>query len=460
MSSTPAFMRRVLAPLVALIWLFGGVAYLQYALWGRVILYSVHLRIGAAALAALWLFMGAMMARVRRTPGTAGLMVPLVALLAYAIVDAVVVAIRFRYDATYLAFSMNVMYFFWFLLAAIIYVPSGATYGTDEQSRGYEGRAAVMFLVLAVPILVLGGAQHLTGSSILPELDPDARYLRVIYVEFVGGGRRANSIFTSGWAFGEYALFGVLLAAAMWMVGHVSSVIGRIATTLFLVVGLYSIYATLTRSVYLQAAISLLAIYLIARSRKRPGFIVAAMVSIGIIATVGAVYVALVSGPVGGAGILDSSSFYARLVHWAEALSDISGSWLNAIFGTGLIANERFPTTQGLLVDNLYLALVLYGGVVSLVLFVWLLARTMVFAVGEARRRRSPFWLALASFLCAVPASGAFADQHNAPALLTLLVWLIVPPMQGPPAVSHTLAPRSGGQEVGNLGAGETGEAS
>ena len=83
MSSTPAFMRGVLAPLVALIWLFGGVAYLQYALWGRVILYSVHLRIVAAAVAALWLFVGAMITRMRRTPGTAGLMVPLVALLAY-----------------------------------------------------------------------------------------------------------------------------------------------------------------------------------------------------------------------------------------------------------------------------------------------------------------------------------------------------------------------------------------
>ncbi len=242
------------------------------------------------------------------------------------------------------------------------------------------------------------------------------------------------------------------------MVGHVRSVTGRLATALFLVVGMYSIYATLTRSVYLQAAISLLAIYLIANSRQRPGIIVAAMVSIGIIATVGAVYLALVSGPV-GAGILDSSSFYARLVHWARALSDISASWLNAVFGTGLIANERFPTTQGLLVDNLYLALVLYGGLVSLVLFVWLLVRTMVFAVGEARRRHSPFWLALASFLCAVPASGAFADQHNAPALLTLLVWLIVPPLPGAPALSRTLAPQYAGQEVGNLGAGGAGEA-
>ena len=89
-----------MAPFVAIIWLFGGIAYIQYALWGRVVVFSVHLRIAAALLAMSWLALGATTVHLRRTPGTVHLMVPLVALLGYAILNLIIVAFRFGYDAT------------------------------------------------------------------------------------------------------------------------------------------------------------------------------------------------------------------------------------------------------------------------------------------------------------------------------------------------------------------------
>ena len=173
-------------------------------------------------------------------------------------------------------------------------MPAGAGRGIEiERRTRYEDRAAAAFLLGAIPVLVLGLAQHATGNSILPEVDPDARYLRVIYVEFVGGGRRANSIFSSGWAFGEYALFACLLSLGMLLQSRVRTIAARVALVGVLGLGLYAIYATLTRSVYLQAGISLLAIFLIARTRRRSGLIVVIMMVTGLLATVGAAYLAL-----------------------------------------------------------------------------------------------------------------------------------------------------------------------
>jgi hypothetical protein len=354
----------------------------------------------------------------------------LAALLGYTALASAVSAARFGLNLGYLAFAANAMLFYLIFMLVLLSVPRAySPYSSQPENDKAIGRRARWLLILATPVIALGILQHAFDSPILPQPDEDEDYLRLIHIDFVAGGTRAFSIFTSGWAFGEFVVFASLLALALLIRTGRAHRLERTALLIFWCLTAIASYSSLTRSIYLQFIISTLGLFVIVRFRVSAGRVIVLAFATSALA-VGAVFiVALTRYLVGDWDLADSLSLYSRLLHWGHVYSLISADNVNYLLGTGLIANDRYELTRGLIVDNLYLAQILYSGLFGLALFFWAFIEVFRFAIRQARKANDPFWLALASFYFSVPASGFLTDQHNTPALLAALVWVASPPL-------------------------------
>jgi hypothetical protein len=424
----PPFYGSFIYPCILVIWLFGSVVQLQRWALGGIYVYSVHAKLLLLTVAGLWWVLTNMRWGGTRVDDTKGLTRALAALMGYAALASVISAGRFGLNLGYLAFAANAMLFYLVFMLILLSVPRAYSPNYWQPSNHQAAvRRARWLLILATPVIALGLLQHAFDSPILPEPDDDD-YLRFIHIDFVAGGTRAFSIFTSGWAFGEFVVFTSLLALALLIKSGRADRLKRIALVIFWCLSALAAYSTLTRSIYLQFIISTLACFVLVRFRVSAGrVIILAFVTSAL--AVGAVFiVAMTRYLVGNWELADSLSLYSRLLHWIHAYSLISAHNVNYLFGTGLIANDRYELTRGLIVDNLYLAQILYSGVIGLGLFLWAFIELFRFAIRQARKKDDPFWLALASFYFSVPASGFLTDQHNTPALLAALVWVASPP--------------------------------
>ena len=124
---------------------------------------------------------------------------------------------------------------------------------------------------------------------------------------------------------------------------------------------------------------------------------------------------------------------------------------MNWLFGVGLIANERYDIGVPVRADNVYLALVLYSGIVGLALIAVVFYRLMRFAIRYALRTKDPLWLAMSAFLFALPVTGCFTVQLNTPALLLVMVWILSPPVER----AQLITPLSGIETTGRFNRGK-----
>jgi len=421
---------RILTACVALIWFFGGLTQLQVSLFGEVYLYSVHVKIFLLAVISMFTVLQLGTSKFRFYPGTRDLRVAYSIWLVYSIIAVAVIGYRFEYGVEYIAFSANALFYFCALIVFLLVLPCDDRRLRKKRwvvDQHWYNRYLVI-VALAAPILVLGVAQYLLDDPVF-RIEAYDEYLRVISVSFVGGGTRAFSIFTSGWAFGDFAIGMVLLGLVVSVSREVAVKI-RVLSLLVFGLGLASVFATLTRMVYLECAAALIGVCLI-RGGVNARAVVLSAAGCAVVSTLGVTVILDAVGYRTG-DLLDSSSLDARLSSWQHVtsmLGDGGSSILNWLFGVGLIANDRYPLTRGLRVDNLYLGLILYTGLVGLVVTAAFFVSLFRIAVREAQEAGDPLWVAMASFLFAVPTAGIWNVQLNTPFLMVVLIWAMSPPL-------------------------------
>lgn len=417
-------------PAILTLWLFPGLTQLQIAVFDQVYVYSVHLKI-ALLVSTIFIWGTTQALQTRQVlHGVPTLRTAYAVWLAYVIVGTALVLFRFSYPISYVFFSLNVMFYFPLFLGFLVAKPGGRGPSGKGNDKYVNSRTLLLLTILAVPVIGLGIAQHLTNSPILPVSVDHVEYMRVIHTDFIGGGTRAFGIFSSGWAFGDYSIFMLLLWSAVAMQ---KSTPRYQSAGLWLLTGLAAIgvYCTLTRAVYLEFLLAVLGTWLLGRRNvgsslyTRLSICLAASLGVGILLWFE--YLGTETGY-----ITSTASIYSRIHHWQNVFHQLGDGNViaNWAFGKGLIANERYELARGFNTDNVYLAIILYCGIFGLVAFAVLFWRILQLTFAVARRSDDPFWKALAAFLFAVPTVGVWNVQLNTPALLLILVWLISPPMQ------------------------------
>lgn len=286
------------------------------------------------------------------------LAIPYLVFLAYLVLHFTL--LREEYPADYLLQSYNTYYFFLLLLPFAPFL--------SVEARTFSR----LLMLISAPLLLLGFAQYLGNSPILPVASAD-RYFSVFSPEYYGKAR-AFSLFNSGLNYGHFL---ALLAA--FLLCHL--IRARRRAWFFLVPALVAValacYTTLTRNLYIEFAFTLLTALLLMRRQKfnpsslRYRLLVAVPFLYGITASV-ILFVMplleLLSGS--GALLLKQDSLVIRVQAWLYYLPLWIGSGLKTLlFGVGLIQHERFPLTENVVIDNSFLAIGLHIGVVGLLLW-------------------------------------------------------------------------------------------
>ena len=426
-------MLKILIIYLVILWLYGALKYLQLTIIGKVVIYSIYAKMFLLVIL-LFLFGFYVMTYNAKLKIYGKSILKYYGIwLFYTIICWATLFYRYEYPPEYLFFSLNVLYFFPFLLLLVIFVRNNEV--TRRKKHGWSNnrtwdRAASFITVLAIPVLLLAFAQFITGETFLP-IEDDFGYYRVAAVDFAGGRTRAFGIFTSGFALGEFSVYMVALWGA-YAVSKKNSTIRRVFASIGVIWGFTVVYGTYTRNSYIQVILCMIALMAVARSKIKASYI-----KIGMCFSVIAVLLFIAFFISTGFGsiddsIFDSASMLARLYHWNNLINlVVAEGWEGILFGLGVIQNERFDIlAQRFVADNVYLALIAYNGVIGLLLFSLLFLSIISLAIQQARFTKDPIWLACASFLLTVPACGMMAVQLNTPFLILIITWVISPPIK------------------------------
>lgn len=325
------------------------------------------------------------------------------------------VLLRAEYPVDYLLQSYNTYYFF------LLLFPFAAFLSAEPKSFSR------MLILVSAPLLVLGFAQYLSNSSILPVASND-NYFSVFSHEYYGRVR-AFSLFNSGLNYGHFlCLFGAFLLCHL--------VRARRRAWFFLLPALALVvlacYTTLTRNLYIEFALTQVTALLLLRRRKlspsslRYRLVAAVPFLYGVLASVFIFVMPLIEVLSGsGALLLKQESLVIRVQAWLYYLP----LWLNnglktLLFGVGLVQHERFPITESVVIDNSFLAIGLHIGLVGLLLWFVLMWRLWRYLLAiQARMPDNIPLAAMAALWSTWISSGLFNNNFILYAILFLMAY-------------------------------------
>lgn len=290
--------------------------------------------------------------------------------------------------------EFSFMYSIGIFLILFLFVPVVARFG--PAFRVFCG-AAVLF----------GMLQALRQDLFLPDSFLDR--FGIVFQTFVNERVRVLSFFASPPRFAELlVLIGALLQHSL--------IVGKrrwLTLPCYLVV-VWVLYNTFSRSGYVLFFSTLtLQIVLMRRyflSRDAHG----ALRLYAVVAGTGAGLVLLLAGRLPfDSSVADTTSLAARQGHWGTLIDQFQAlSAVDVIFGTGTAARYSFLSSEYFVVDNAVLAMLLYGGVIGMLTFLWLFVRVFTIAAATTPRDSSR-WDALLAFYASLLVEGMFVDNHN-----------------------------------------------
>jgi len=258
-------------------------------------------------------------------------------------------------------------------------------------------------------VVGFGLLQALKQDLLLP--DAYREKYGIVFERFVNGDVRVLGLFASPPRFAEFLVF-----IAVFLQHHLLSGKGRKGWVLPAYAGvMFVLFNTYSRSGYILWASTLLAQLLVARRSLSMSGMRSSLVRFYIsLSLVGTVLVFLLArGIPADSSVADSTSLDARLGNWQKILSDMGGEGLlRLLFGTGRSAHSNFLEPGYFALDNLFLAILLYSGVVGLICFLGLAG--MILSEGKhVSRFHSSKAVPMTSFLLGLLVEGIFVDNHN-----------------------------------------------
>ena len=300
-------------------------------------------------------------------------------------------------DFPFIYLTFNTLYFFAFPL--VVYLSYGAFHG-----RGV-GVSLWLFALISFVAMCLGVAQYWLND---PLVDVNVGSFSVKIIEQLGTDSvRAFSVFASAYDYGVLIVaigsgfFGVALTQKNKLV--------RCVTVVFVIIAFgFLAYTTQTRNIMLGMMVSLVAILLTVLSGFFRRNMLVCVVAMNVVVCAVVYNIDLFLSTF--VGIFDSASLDMRLVSAVSIISKYlySADYINIIFGHGLVQKEDDFLYQQILVDNTFIDVYIFSGMVGLVVYIGLylnlLARVKVKVSSGISECRSWFDYALlgvvSSYIC------------------------------------------------------------
>lgn len=272
--------------------------------------------------------------------------------------------------------------------------------------------------VVLCPMVLFGLAQWIMHSTLI-DVTNSENVSKFVLAEMLGSFR-PPSVFTSSFDFGMFCALWLNISAAYFL-----SKRRRAFAVLCSVVALCGISISQTRNVFFTTACSMLFLLFFwwkGRFGKLRGFVsrlpiayVAGAIALLIYGARSFLATGLAGDP---ESLADSSTVWARFSALLFAYAEIiqPGSVLDFWIGYGLLQrgpatslSDLYPAiTSDLTIDNTYLSLLLFQGLIGMLLFLMLCLAIWRYLYATSCRRRHPFVIGLTSFVSVYWAAGIF----------------------------------------------------
>jgi hypothetical protein len=286
-------------------------------------------------------------------------------------------------------------------------------------------RLGLLFKVFCAASVGFGLLQAVMQNLLLPRAYLDQ--FGIVYDHFVNNHVRVVGFFASPPRFAEL----LVLIASYVQYGILSG--RKRGPLMFLSYGmiLFVLYNTFSRSGYLlflatlTVQLALLESHVL-RERRSSGALRLYLVFACLATAMGL----LVTGRLPfDASIFDVTSLDARQGHWTRWLRHFqSEGTLDLIFGSGKSVHYSVLSSQYFVLDNVALAVLLYGGVAGLLIFLYLYYRVFREALKMRSLGDADRWIPILAFYPCLLLEGMFVDNHNTIflvqfAMLGMIVW-------------------------------------
>jgi hypothetical protein len=283
---------------------------------------------------------------------------------------------------------------------------------TVQRTRGLA--------VFTVGAVTMGLVQFGTQSLNLPTWYLER--LGIVFEDFVNGRLRVISIFASPPRFAEFLVFLLLCTQQELLAKRVD--LRRLATAGLLLLLLYNTYSRAGYILWITATATQFVLNRrMLRQERRVGII-----SLTLFSTSGIASLLAISHIRVDASIVDPTSLQARTLHWNSILEGFYGSGIGGLLlGTGRAAQFSRLSESYFAIDNVLIAVGLYGGLIGIL--AWCILYVAIFrsALRVGRLSNSPrMWPAIA-FYSGLVVGGMFVDNHNTVGLVqAVLLGLVV----------------------------------
>lgn len=296
----------------------------------------------------------------------------------------------FYYDLTYVLYGFNA-YFLTFLLLLM------TSFINPVRSK-LKIRKLLEISMMAA--LSFGLTQLILNVPILRVASEDRNFVIPSYV-FLGFGDyrvRSFSIFSNALSFGVFLLFMFGYYSRKLIKG--TNLLSKGLSGGILLIVLVCIFATFTRNVYLGFILSVPAVVMYAKGLKKMLYALPVFsLILGFAASRG-------STSLVGSGLIDQSSLGVRWEFWISEIKNlVRTDVLKLLLGEGRYQSENLSSYSLVTIDNSYLVMITYQGVIGLILLF------IVYAFGFRyilTLRKSTINAGIVSVLCAVPAMAVF----------------------------------------------------
>lgn len=374
-------------------------------------------------------FVAALVVR-RRSALPSSIRLPLLAFLALGVLSAGHAAVRSGDLSTVLP-SFLFMYSVAFALGSFLF-------------GRVDVRDTWTFRALAICAVGYGALQVVRQDLFLPDSFRDL--YGVVYDEFSNGRLRAQSFFASAPRFAEF-----LVLIALYCQHNL--LVSRKSAPMYYAVGylvcLILLFNTFSRSGYVLWAVAFLVHLVAVRGALPPSRhrAVAAMASAAVTLVASGFLLGVIRMD---RSVADQTSLIARRGHWEVARAQmVEGDWWQVLIGAGVTARFSRSSNSYFVLDNVFLALVLYGGFLTLTALVLLYAGVLRALVRIARLDPGSGVQPILAMLMGLGVEGMFVDNHNT--LFLVLFVAVAMIVRSPTAVlpDATIADGRGSPFVG-----------
>ena len=335
---------------VGLYFSYGFFAYFQILIFGKVPFKSFFIKLSFIVL----LFLSFLRKGVILRKDI--LSVVILIYLSYNIISFIALG-RFEYDLSYWIFSFLSQQF-WFFGVSLIYLFFSRV---EKKTFVYIKNFLLFIFFLNFPIALL---QFMTNKTILPVKSSDD-YFKTMSFQFYDS-IRAFGFMSSPLDFG-------LLSAMLYFIYLTELLFVRnplregIKKFFILILSIIGIYMSMTRNVILLVILGTL--FLISLKR-RAKLLLLIMPLLNFLISI--VLIILGSFVSGSYDVLKNHSLLMRLTEWSFFVNLVfEASFCDKLMGMGIIQNDKFYIVN-LPIDNLFLSILLYNGLLGLLLFLLL----------------------------------------------------------------------------------------